>query len=357
MSRVNSDYSKSQETLVGETGLVLPSIIPILESKPIHPTKQLDHKAYSIAWICSILDDYAAAQEMLDEEHVELEKAADDTNLYSVGEMQGHNIVITCIAPGSTGVGQSTRTIPQLKKTYPNIRFSLIVGISSGMPVSDIRLGDVVVSQPSAVNGGVIVYDTDKRASSLPDWNYLLDPPPQVVINAITQVRTDHMRKTAKMKEYIAAASDRPAFSRASAGPDLLFQNSYKHVGTQRSCDACVKTNLVSRSVRESTNKVLYGKIGLGKKAYDGAWRDQLGKDLGGVLCLDSQASGLNKSFPCVNIRGIFNYCDSHWLGSASWAGFASIAAAAYAKELLSAIPDAEVQKLPTINQVLEKAG
>jgi transcription initiation factor TFIIIB Brf1 subunit/transcription initiation factor TFIIB len=49
-------------------------------------------------------------------------------------------------------------------------------------------------------------------------------------------------------------------------------------------------------------------------------------------------------SFPCLVIRGICDYADSH--KNKRWQPYAAGTAAAYAKELLSMIPPAKVAKL-----------
>jgi nucleoside phosphorylase len=50
----------------------------------------------------------------------------------------------------------------QLLNDFTSIRFSLLVGIGGGIPgdnEDDIRLGDVVVSKPTATFGGVVQFD------------------------------------------------------------------------------------------------------------------------------------------------------------------------------------------------------
>jgi hypothetical protein len=48
-------------------------------------------------------------------------------------------------------------------------------------------------------------------------------------------------------------------------------------------------------------------------------------------------------SFPCLVIRGICDYADSH--KNKAWQPYAAGTAAAYAKELLSAIPAVDVEQ------------
>jgi nucleoside phosphorylase len=53
------------------------------------------------------------------------------------------------------------------------------------------------------------------------------------------------------------------------------------------------------------------------------------------------EAAGLMNDFPCIVIRGICDYADSH--KNDSWQEYAALVAAAYAKELLSVIRLTEV--------------
>ena len=43
-----------------------------------------------------------------------------------------------------------------------------------------------------------------------------------------------------------------------------------------------------------------------------GATRDKIGNDLGGALCFEMEAAGLMNNFPCLTIREICDYADSH---------------------------------------------
>lgn len=55
------------------------------------------------------------------------------------------------------------------------------------------------------------------------------------------------------------------------------------------------------------------------------------------VLCFEMEAAGLMDQLPCLVIRGICDYCDSH--KNRSWQGCASLTAGGYAKHLLSIVP------------------
>jgi len=88
----------------------------------------------------------------------------------------------------------------------------------------------------------------------------------------------------------------------------------------------------------------------------DGVSRDRLSAELGGVLCFEMEAAGLMNEFPCLVIRGICDYADSH--KNKTWQPYAAATAAACAKELLLLIPAAEVRITRTLHGVsMEKEG
>jgi nucleoside phosphorylase len=50
-----------------------------------------------------------------------------------------------------------------------------------------------------------------------------------------------------------------------------------------------------------------------------------------GALCFEMDVAGLVNHFPCLVIRGICDYADSH--KNKDWQGYAAMAAPAYAKD------------------------
>ena len=95
--------------------------------------------------------------------------------------------------------------------------------------------------------------------------------------------------------------------------------------------------------------RVHYGLIASGNQVIkDAAFRDEINKRLGGkVLCFEMEAAGLMNDFPCIVIRGICDYADSH--KNKAWQEHAAAVAAAFAKEFLSVVPKQEVDHMPTI--------
>jgi hypothetical protein len=107
---------------------------------------------YTVGWICALEPELAASQAMLDEEHPDLPQAENDTNTYTLGRIGQHNVVLACLPSGTSGISAATTAARDLLRSFPRVRFGLMVGVGGGAPSSDprqdIRLGDVIVSNP-----------------------------------------------------------------------------------------------------------------------------------------------------------------------------------------------------------------
>jgi len=73
------------------------------------------------------------------------------------------------------------------------------------------------------------------------------------------------------------------------------------------------------------------------------------------IMCVEMEAAGLMDSFPCLVIRGICDYADSH--KNKKWRPYAAAAAAAYMRELLSVIPPKDVAKMSPPADMVQNAG
>jgi nucleoside phosphorylase len=137
---------------------------------------------------------------------------------------------------------------------------------------------------------------------------------------------------------------------------DDLFEAEYDHVGGGTTCDQCDRSRLVSRPARDGTEPVIhYGTIASGNQVMrHGVTRDRWRLELN-VLCFEMEASGLMNNFPCLVIRGICDYADSH--KNKRWQPYAAATAAAYAKELLYVIPGSRVRGTGTANEVATTPG
>ena len=311
-------------------------------TKPRLPTED-----YTVGWVCALPVEHAAAALMLDERHQNSPRHASDTNVYLLGRIGGHNVVIVCLPFGQMGTNSATAVASQMRSTFESIEFILIVGIGGGVPSAqaDIRLGDVVISQPNSQYGGVVQYDFGKigPGGRLTRTGFL-NAPPTILLNALATFQSNLLTCQSDLSTHLSQLiSRRVDFSSEKAGSDILFEPDYNHIGGQ-TCDQCSRDRIVERSSRGRQEPVVhYGTIASGNLVMkDGVTRDSWSRDLGGVLCFDMEAAGLMNSFPCLVIRGICDYADSH--KNKKWQPYAAATAAACAKGLLSIMPSVKAK-------------
>ncbi|KAI9869033.1 MAG: hypothetical protein M1813_002856 [Trichoglossum hirsutum] len=305
---------------------------------------------YTVGWVCALSVELAAAQTMLDEEYEGLARDANDANLYMFGRVGNHNVIIVCLPEGQVGIGPAAGVVVEMKMKFTSIEFILMVGIGGGVPStgSDVRLGDVVVSIPTMEHGGVVQYDSGKATPSGFQRTGFLSAPPAVLLSAVVRVRSNHFNRKNNLSRFLSTFNHLPEFASHNAGPDLLFESTYNHIGGS-TCERCCKGRLIRRISREGQEVVVhYGTVASGNKVIrNGVTRDSISSELGGVLCFEMEAAGLMNHFPSIVIRGICDYADSH--KNKKWQHYAASTAAAYAKEILSVIPTVETHTVSCV--------
>ncbi|RYP53460.1 hypothetical protein DL770_010991 [Monosporascus sp. CRB-9-2] len=309
---------------------------------------RLSHNDYTVGWICALHIEMAAAEAMLDNVHGSLPKNPNDSNTYTFGSIGRHNIVIASLPANGYGTNNAATVANDMDRTFPSIRVRLLVGIGGGVPgKADVRLGDVVVSTE------VVQYDMGKTVrDGLFHRTGIPRRPPPAVMTAVAKLRASHESKPSKISSILSEIFRRnpyiSQYVRPSSLPDRLFDSGYNHVESMITCDRCDESKLLERSPRDNNNpKIHYGVIASGNQVMKhGKTRDQLAQELG-ILCFEMEAAGLMDNFPCLVIRGICDYSDSH--KNKQWQEYAAATAAAYAKELLSVIHPTDTQRIPTI--------
>jgi nucleoside phosphorylase len=323
-------------------------------------SRQLRREDYTVGWVCALSVELAAAKLMLDEEH-EYATRTDknhDHNIYCMGSIKGHNIVIVCLPEGCIGTNPAAVVATQMQEAFRNIRFGLMVGIGGGVPSreKDIRLGDVVVSKPDGNFGGVVQYDFVKDTPTGYQRTGMLNTP-QILLSSLSSIQAGKMVRQDIIRDHLSILEREPEFRRSQAGADVLFRASYDHESGLTSCENCKVEFQVARLPREKGKEVSihYGTIASGNQLMKyAADRDKVSANLGGVCCFEMEAAGLMNSFPCLVIRGISDYADSH--KNSQWQAYAAGTAAAYAKGLLREIPADEVMETVRVEEVMSGA-
>ncbi|KAK3363906.1 ankyrin repeat protein [Lasiosphaeria hispida] len=325
-----------------------------------------DPQKYTVGWICAITTESVAARAFLDEEHDgRCQVAQHDNNSYVLGKIGSHNVVIAVLPDAEYGIASAAAVARDMLHSFPNVRIGLMVGIGGGAPSRkhDVRLGDVVVSSRGGGKGGVFQYDFGKtiQNQSFQETGFL-DQPPMVLRAAMSTLRGTYEMKGHQLVDNVDKAlqkiKQRKKYTRPPPASDRLYKPDIVHAS--HSFDGCDvicgndEAYLVVRDERdeeEDDPAIHYGLIASGNQLMkDARIRDKLADDKG-VLCFEMEAAGLMNHFPCLVIRGICDYSDSH--KNKEWQGFAAMMAAAYAKDILHQIPPNKVEAERRIGEIL----
>jgi nucleoside phosphorylase len=324
---------------------------------------------YTVGWICAVVTEYVAAQVFLDKEHDRPENLSPgDNNDYTLGEIAGHNVVIAVLPDGEYGISPAAGVARDMLRSFPNVRIGLMVGIGGGAPSQehDIRLGDIVVSASRGGTGSVLQYDFGKTVQGQGFCSTgFLNQPPTILRTAVNRLRAQYKRKGHRLEGAIDSILKKPEnkgmrrkYKRPDPDSDRLYHSQVIHpLNNEANCagscgDDPSKLTLRPKWVEDEDSLVVhYGLIASGNQLMkDALLRDALIAEKG-VLCFETEAAGLANHFPCLVIRGICDYSDSHQ--SEEWQGYAAMAAAAYAKDLLYQIVPQQVDAEKKISDIL----
>ncbi|KAK2599185.1 hypothetical protein QQS21_005376 [Conoideocrella luteorostrata] len=337
-------------------------VVPAALANP--PELSLSNDEYTVGWICSIRAEGVAARAFLDAMHSQPKHLSPhDNNSYILGQVGKHNVVIAVMPDGEYGIAAAACAATNMLSSFPNIRFGLLVGTGGGAPSlkHDIRLGDVVVSIPREGKGGVLQYDFGKTIQGKKFYETaFLNQPPRILLAAINSLRAHHEAQGHRLEDAIGnALKNTPNLQRSYSLPDRssdrLYQSGFVHPNNDSGCAAACgddHTKLIRRSARAQKGLLVhYGLIASANQVMkDAVVRDKLASEKE-VLCFEMEAAGVMNCLPCLVVRGICDYSDSH--KNKEWQGYAAMAAAAYAKDLLPQIaPQTVRQRQLTTHEV-----
>ncbi|KAJ5398855.1 hypothetical protein N7465_009344, partial [Penicillium sp. CMV-2018d] len=366
------ELRKEGESIVHESSEAagLPSQIRYTEvdTRPVPHSTMFDPEDYTVGWICAIATEYVAALEFFDERHDPFEYISPhDTNKYALGRIWSHNVVISAPPDGVYGSFSVPQMATKMLQTYRNIRICLMVGIASGVPSQkhDIRLGDIVVGIQLNDQSAVLQYDFDKAVQGQGfDPIGFLDQTP-ILRRAVYGLQAQYERKGHKLDDAVNKIIERkPRLRKKCQRPDLASDRLYRsHIvhstGSGLPCAVLCGDDpsyLVSRSPRteyDDNPAIHYGLIAsVNRVIKDASIRDELAarKD---ILCFEMEAAGMMNHFPCLVIRGISDYADSH--KNKDWQWYAAMVSAAYAKDILRQIVPQQVVQEAKIIDILKE--
>ncbi|CCT75911.1 uncharacterized protein FFUJ_11959 [Fusarium fujikuroi IMI 58289] len=331
---------------------------------PDRPKKRDD---FEVAIICALTLEADAVITLFDhhweDDGFSYGKARGDPNAYSIGAIGQHNVVLAHL-PGM-GKVSAGNIAAFCRMSFPNIKLALLVGICGGAPTynkgkSRIRLGDAIIST------GIVQYDFGRR---FPDQfeikDSLNDIPgrPNLEIRSLlsklmTTRESDRLQIESwkYLNKICQDAKRRATFPGRSK--DLLFPVDYRHkhqdslvcticaschqetdpvcdIALTSSCEqmGCDTSQYLQRDYREGDELhplVHFGTFATGdtvmKSAKD---RDHIAKQTQ-ALGFEMESVGVWEVFPCVVIKSVCDYADSH--KSKDWQSYAAACAASYTK-------------------------
>ncbi|QYT02986.1 Protein SSH4 [Trichoderma simmonsii] len=313
----------------------------------------LSVRDFYIGIICALPREFDAVTCMLDTEYKppfdRLPQSENTAYVFRYGRMSDHNVAIVCLPSGKTGTISSATVSVKLMANFPNIKYGLMVGIGGGSPgpgpENDIRLGDIVVSQPGDRYGGVVQYDFGKTIAQGKFVRHggILNKPPDYLLSAAAELLTKHVQGKSRIMDNFRDMITRDAnrteyFVAPDIDTDVLYEATYQHPEGQQTCEQCDSTKTRMRPERALEGPFIHhGLIASGDQVMrDGVTRDALRDELG-VMCFEMEGAGLMDNLPSLVIRGICDYADTH--KNKAWQNYAAAIAAAYVKSFLQCLP------------------
>ncbi|KAK1780029.1 hypothetical protein QBC45DRAFT_477241 [Copromyces sp. CBS 386.78] len=336
---------------------------------------------FEIAIICALTCEMDAVQLLVDEFLDEVGqnqygRLAGDTNIYAHARIGNLNVVLITLP--EMGKGQAALAAGTLTTTYPKVSLVLSVGVCGGVPLAkvggrdeEIVLGDVVISNM------LTQYDMGRqfpdRFVARTEIEHLLGRPKRDIRGLLKDLESRRNRnilhkKVAlyleKLQHNYLQDIDREHFRDSAsiyvypgAEHDKLFEDSYEHMhrgsfsdpgchscaigsvcdsARRKLCDevGCDAKHLAPRERRGEPNlpRIFIGHIGSADTVMRSA---QHRRDLAeeGIIGFEMEAAGVWDVLPCIVIKGVCDYADSH--KNKRWQDYAAATAASAVRAFL----------------------
>ncbi|KEQ64412.1 purine and uridine phosphorylase, partial [Aureobasidium melanogenum CBS 110374] len=328
---------------------------------------------FEIAIVCALPLEAAAVIDSFDQRYDKncsgYGKQEGDTNTYSTGRIGQHNVVLAHM-PGM-GVSSAASVASDIQLSFKGIRLALIVGVCGGAPLERptpaIVLGDVIISN------SVVEFDFGKqyptRFERKTDLDHTLGRPNPEIRGLLSKFGVASIRKELEetiLQNLNILQQKGHAAGYPGAEHDRLFPASYRHIhrrqtasqdclcvssqsdgralcleALESSCDAlgCIVEipDGSSRQMRFASGNptpfVHIGTIGSASTVMkSGEHRDAIARG-NNIIAFEMEGAGVWDNLPCVVIKGVCDYSDSH--KNKMWQNYAAATAASAAKAFL----------------------
>ncbi|KAJ3490636.1 hypothetical protein NLG97_g5746 [Lecanicillium saksenae] len=331
-------------------------------------TKPKNRAEFRIAIICALPREADPVtllfDEFWDDDGDVFGRAKGDTNTYITGRLGIHDVVLVTAPAMGTANAASTATC--LRLSFPEVKLALLIGVCGGIPKVDGRdvfLGDVVISRtlfqfdygrqyPGYFAVKKSVDDSLGRANK--EIRSLLASVEMEFGRRRLETRAQFHLKS--LQEAAIREGRRAKYFYPGMSKDRLYMPTYRHqhqtscasccsgsspiceVATKAACEdlGCSDAYLVKR-VRpggDGDNLALYiGHLGSGNTVMkSGQDRDRMSAEHG-IIAFEMEGAGAWDEIPCIVVKGICDFSDSH--KNKVWQDYAAATAAAVSKALL----------------------
>ncbi|KAL2830724.1 purine and uridine phosphorylase [Aspergillus pseudoustus] len=298
---------------------------------------------FEIAIICALPLGFGAVEALFDETYdisgvAAYRKHPGDANWYRTGRIGRHNVVLTCVPEmGKRGAADVASSI---QVSFPRANLALLVGICGGVPFpseqSEIILGDVIISDK------VVEYDFGRQYSDgfRPKYAARDIVGNRAIRSFLSGLKTRQMHEQLhgdlwEYQQTLQGHSD-GRWQYPGAPQDQLFQPFYRHKHYHRHFDLGCMGSLIPRTRLGADSPkpyVHFGSLASGDTFMkSGEHRDGL-TETGMVIGFEMEGAGVLDSLPCVIIKGVCDYADSH--KNKTWQNYAAATAASCTKVFL----------------------
>ncbi|KAL6887999.1 hypothetical protein GGI43DRAFT_425900 [Trichoderma evansii] len=317
------------------------------------PSRRQD---FHIAIICALLLEYDAAillvDEFWDQDGRQYGRTSGDTNVYRNGRIGAHNVVLMLLL--NMGKATVAGSAANLWTSYQNLKLVLLVGVCGGVPTlgsHEALLGDVVIGET------IVQYDFGRRypGELIPKeaTETSLGAPNKNIRSLLAYFKTnagrdDLRRNTANnlmalQRAALARSYHQDEYHYPGPIEDKLFAAAYRHKHRERVCDFCQDE---SDRFCDEAAQASCAELGCDEDRLIPRQRLFMKRDLkreeaqrpnifvGRIASADTmEGAGLWDEAPCIVVKGICDYADSH--KNKIWQPFAAATAAAAAKAML----------------------
>lgn len=259
-----------------------------------------------------------------------------DNNLYRLGSYGiGAKARKVILASAGMGTSNAAAVTTNALRSFPDIEHIIMVGIAGGCPNLEkpdehVRLGDVVFS----ASPGIIAYENVKETNAGRQTRSSLQRPSAALLQVANDLVSSDLLGVRPWETLLSAGAVKlgDKFDRPKDDTDIIHDR------------GAPATHPKDFDRRPGFPRIHSGAIGAADTLLKSdVKRDEL-RDRYGVRAVEMEASGLQTAAWSLGkdvfvVRGICDYCDEH--KNDVWQNYAALAAAAYARALVEAMPEA----------------